>query len=499
MSLLTTVAALRAAETGTAQPLTTVRHAHIDDHPVVLIPLTLAGEACAPLAAMVGTDRDRPVLLTVPQPRDRTLRFRFAEELADILLPLIDGCRTESETYEAGRPKEERTRWTRAPQILVPNPGGIEFIRLLGRSTRLRRTDGPHAVAPTVPLLGNWLTWFADRTDFPGSGLLLAMTRLLTDHWATGWSPGENAHLPSLLAWIDPPPGRTGAEAALLAEDPAEHPPAGPTTDPVFDRTLHELTAARDAAPDDRARAAVDRTIADELRSQLAPTWELMWRGIDLLRALPPAARVPGRRAVDRTVFTHYTTYLEEDGRPRARRDHAASAARRLAQLEDAVARYESERAFDDPLVMARYELTGEAFTGTVVDRDPDRMVENGRAGLFRPALTVRVDTRPLLAVGTTVRCAGRDGLKAEILDRREAAGAGWEIDLQLTGGLGRVRKPPAPEGVIPDLGEELCWTTLGGYMTPAPLPAEEDTPWTHGGPPQPYEPTPDDAEESWE
>ncbi|HZX37018.1 MAG TPA: hypothetical protein VFF37_01545, partial [Streptomyces sp.] len=56
MSVLSTVATLTASRTGRAEPLTTVRHQHLDEKPFVLVPLTLAGEACAPLAALAGTD-----------------------------------------------------------------------------------------------------------------------------------------------------------------------------------------------------------------------------------------------------------------------------------------------------------------------------------------------------------------------------------------------------------------------------------------------------------
>lgn len=46
------------------------------------------------------------------------------------------------------------------------------------------------------------------------------MTVVLRLHWATGQNAVEDAHLAALLAWIDPPPGRSGAEAAAEAEDP---------------------------------------------------------------------------------------------------------------------------------------------------------------------------------------------------------------------------------------------------------------------------------------
>ncbi|MFD5661581.1 hypothetical protein [Streptomyces hirsutus] len=73
-------------------------------------------------------------------------------------------------TVGRGADKEERRRPLRAPQLLVPNSDGIACIRLLGRLTRLTRlrsVEDPYAVDPSVPLLGKWLTWFADWTEFP--------------------------------------------------------------------------------------------------------------------------------------------------------------------------------------------------------------------------------------------------------------------------------------------------------------------------------------------
>ncbi|MFF3286439.1 hypothetical protein [Streptomyces sp. NPDC003023] len=503
MSTLATVAALRAAETGRAERLTTVRHTHLDDRPFVLVPLTLAGEACAPLAALAGTDPEQPVLLTVRQPRDRAERFRFVERLAALLLPYIEECRIgETQTYTVGRgqDKEERQRFGRAPQLILPCGEGLGYVRLLGRLTRLRAVEGPYAVDPSVPALGKWLTWFAERAEYPGCGVLQAMTRLLAAHWVTGQSPSEDSHLASLLAWIDPPDGRSGAEAARDAEDPLRWPPAGPATDPVFDRTLDELMTRYGQADSDRDREAAGRQIDRELRDQMLPTWQLVWRGVDLLRELPEGGHVAERWGYDRRLFSEYVTYLEDDGRPQARRDHAVGAARRLARMEEAAARYDAERAYDDPLVMAEYELTGEAFTGRVTARDEDRFVDGTRPGstVWRPTITVRSETPVRLAVGAQIKCPARAGQKAEIVDV-VPDGDTHAVVVQLNGGFDRKRKPPAPPGTLAEVGDTITYTSVDPKSMPSVLPAEEDTPWTHGGPPQPYEPTDEDAEETWE
>ncbi|ROT31941.1 hypothetical protein [Micromonospora sp. HM5-17] len=505
MSTLVALARAEAVAAGFAQRTTTVRHLHVAARPLVFVPLSMAGEANAPLAALVGTDPAAPRLLVVPQPRNRDQRFRFAAELAEVLLPYLDSFRGVAEAVPVNRGKEIRHRYVDAPQVLVPNPAGIQFTRLLGRSTRFRRTDGDYPVHPSVPLLGRWLTFLADRAEHPGSCLLLAMTEALTLHWATGQSPLEDNHLAALLAWIDPPDGLTGAEAAARAEDPLTWPPAGPLTDPTFDNeVLAPLIAAYAEAGDDPGRQARAReALAEALRGQLAPTWRLMWRGLALLRDLPPGARVAQRWAEDRDAFTGFASYLDEGGHPQPRRDGAVVAAQRLHRLERALQSYAVQRAYDDPLVMADYRLTGEAFVGEVTLADPNRIDDSGRRRVLRPRIMLRTTDPVQVTPGTAVYSPDRPQQKARVvLVTPRPDGTGTDVVLELTGGLGRALTP-AP-GSVPEVGERVCYTTLSdGFMPPGEFPAREETPWTHGGPPtadeEAVEPTAEDALEEWE
>ncbi|WP_406107405.1 hypothetical protein [Micromonospora globbae] len=486
MSTLRALAKAQAVAAGVAQPVATVRHVHLHERPLVLVPLALAGEANAPLAAMVGTAPDEARLLVVPQPRNRDQRFRFAAELAEVVLPYVDAHREVSEAVPVDRGRDVRYRYVDAPQVLVPNPAGITFLRLLGRSTRFRRPDGEHPVHPSVPLLGRWLTFFADRAEHPGASALLAMTDALTLHWATGQSAVEDLHLPALLGWIDPPPGTTGAEAAARAEDPGTHPPAGPATDPDFDnhRLAPAIAAYAEAEDDPDARAEAYATLESLLRDQLAPTWELMWRGVGLLRALPLGARVEGRWAGDRDAFTAHAEHVDAGGGPQPRRDGAVAAAVRLHRLERALTSYAVQRAYDDPLVMAEHRLTGEAFVGEVTLADPARVDDSGKRPVLRPRIQV-VTTEPVLVpVGATLYSPARPGQKARVVFLHPADGK-TEVVLELSGGMGRGLT--APPGSVPEVGERLCYTTLSdAYLPAGAFPAPEETPWTHGGPPVP-------------
>ena len=135
-----------------------MRHRHLSERPLVLVPLTTAGEAGAPLGALVGTDREEPRLLVVPQPRDRDLRFAFLAELAEAVLPHLDAYaddvepaeRNETDPETGKKVKVEVELCADAPQLIVPSRAGIDFVRLLGRSMRFRRTaeEDPDAPVP---------------------------------------------------------------------------------------------------------------------------------------------------------------------------------------------------------------------------------------------------------------------------------------------------------------------------------------------------------------
>ncbi len=506
MTMLTSLARARAVEAGRAQPIRVVRHVHLSQRPLVVIPLELAGEACAPLAAMVGDDPAKPCLLTVYEPRDRAKRFEFAAALADVILRYID-------SYTAADPEPDQP-YPDAPQLLVPNPACVTFTRLLGRSTRFRRTDGEYPVPAAVPLLGRWLSYYAERAEVAPSALLLPVTAVLAEHWATGQSATEDGNLAALLAWIDPPAGMTGAQAARRAEDPVLHPPAGPATDPTFDNEVLDgrFTAIRTAgqAGDGAALARAQVALDAALRTQLEPTWELMWHAVGLLRQLPEGAHVAARWTADRWSFTNQVGWVNDGGAPQPKRDSAVSAARRLARLEREQQRLDVHRAYDDALVMAEYRMTGDAFAGTVTEADPARLDTSGKRAKLRPWITVATEDEVLFEAGTQLASPVRPRQKATVIavtppgEPGSAAGvAGLTmVVLELEGGMGQGKT--APPGSVPAVDEAVTYTTLRDDFQPLPkFPDREETPWTHGGPPEiaatdDYEPTDADAAEDW-
>jgi hypothetical protein len=334
-----------------------------------------------------------------------------------------------------------------------------------------------------VPLLGRWLTQYGERARVPGSSLLLSMTELLTRHWATGQSALEDQHLGALLAWIDPPEGASGAEAALRAEverDTAGQlmcPPAGPATDPAFDNRLLAPAVERYDAGVPGAEDEVRELIA----SQLRPSWDAVWHGIDLLRTLPEGGHVAERFKRDRWSYTAHRDRVRGGEPPQPRRDDAVTAAAKLAQREREQARLEAQEAVDDPLVMAERRFAGEAFAGEVTA--VEMAYSEGKRQMPRPLVTLRTDDRPHLAAGAKAHRILDEGARQSAEFVGEDEDEPGLVTLRLTSGMGR-GKDPAP-GTVPEKGDRLCWTLFEQSPRGGPeLPEVEDTPWTHGGPP---------------
>ncbi|MFE3517192.1 hypothetical protein [Streptomyces sp. NPDC059166] len=524
MSLITTLARLEAVESGRAQPLATVRHRHLTAGPLVLVPLTTAGEAGAPLGALVGTDRTAPRLLVVAQPRDRDLRSAFLAELAEAVLPHIESYadvvepaeRNETDPMTGKKVKVEVELCADAAQLIVPSRAGVDFVRLLGRSMRFRRTaeddpDTPYPAPARVPLLGRWLTHYGERARVPGSSLLLAATDLLNRHWATGQSSLEDQHLGALLAWLDPPGGMAGAEAALRAElerDAAGQllcPPAGPATDPAFDNKLlapaierfdrarTALAAAEDGLDADTRLGELgdaERAVRELLAGVMLPTWHAVWRGLDLLRELPEGARAEDRWRRDRWSFTSHRDRVRAGEPPQPRRDDAVTAAQKLASRETAQAQLDAQEALDDPLVLAGRRLAGEAFVAEVTE--VEMAYSESKRPSPRPLVTVLTGERPHLGERTKVyRSLDGKPQTAEFVGYAPGEGAAGpsgpedpvRLVLRITDRMGR-GKEPAP-GSVPAAGDRIAWTLFEHDQRSGPgLPAPEDTPWTHGGPP---------------
>lgn len=487
--MLSALAHVEAMETLEVVHQTEFRHRRLSGRPLVIIPLTMAGEAGAPLAAMVGTAKRDMTLLVVPQPRNRDQRFTFAAELGQIVMRYIDSYRQDR------RGDGERSHYSDAPQILVPNHGGIKALADLGRMCRFRSASGPYAVPDVVPEFGMWLTFLVDTSEQAGTSMLMPVTAMLSEHWATGQSTLEDQNLASLMAWIAPPDGLSVEQALADAENPDICPPAGPATSPEFDnRHLAPAIQRFDAAhtlgdPHDLATAQAE--LRDLVAEQVKPTWRMMWTAISLLRSVPEAPRTAKRFERDCVSFTSYSDYRDAGGFPQRKRDTAIGAAQRLSRLERALADFEADMAFDDPFVLADRRSAGEAFAGTVEESVPGRMVTTAKnRRVPRPYVTLRTDDPVRLAAGTKLISPSMPAGHKAVIASVHPDGDTTLVTVEVTGGMGRSRTPNP--GTVPEPGQRLAYLPDPGWRPTPVFPASDHTPWTHS--PGPDEPDTDSA-----
>lgn len=496
MSRVSALAHLEAMEAMAAMPLTMFRHRRLSDRPLVVVPLTMAGEAGTPLAAMIGDTRRSPTLLVVGQPRNRDQRFAFVAQFGRIVMDYIDSCRLDRREAPS-RGQEPRTRYTNAPQVLVPNPSGIKALADLGRVCRFRTTTGPYPVPAVVPQLGMWLTFLADTAEQAGTSMLMPITAMLAEHWATGQSPLEDHNLASLMAWIAPPDGLTVQQAMADAENPAVCPPAGPATSPEFDNTylapaMRRFDTAR-AADNQQAVAAAEADLRELIAEQIQPTWRLVWTAISVLRGVPEAPRAAGRFERDCASFTAYADYQDADGLPQRKRDDAIGAAKRLSRLERALADFEADMAFDDPFVLADRRSVGEAFAGPVVAAEPDRVITTDKnRRVPRPLVTVRTLDPTRLADDTKLISPSMPAGHKALIVSTVRDGEASLVTVEITGGMGRARVPKP--GTVPALGQCVAYLPDPGWRPIPVFPERDQIPWTHRADPDAPDAEPADS-----
>lgn len=485
---------LVAADARRAQPIAGFHHRYLSRRPLVLCCYHLAGDPGAPLGFVYGTDPDSPQVIVVGEPRNRDLRFRALERLANDFNDYFGGFRTRQTVLDRNGGQKFRRDGTElmladeAPQLVVPNSATADWLGLLARSTVWLQTEGEFAVQPSLPVFGAHLTYLTSRRKLPGSANILAATELLDLHWTTGQTDFEDANLATLLSWIDerwldpewfnpwvPPPD--GCEAARLAES---LPSAGPVPDPVWDTTtLEPLVEAFNS--ERRVGRQTDRTVT-RLRAAvlaaLTPAWIATWRAIGLVRALPEAASVSVRWDSDRWSWTNHL-HRAEAGRAFFRRHLTAiQSARLLGDTEDAAAGLAAAMAIDDPLVMARSIAAGDAVEGLVIERDDSHfeMGPSGRRRVSRPIIRMAADDPLIQPIGTSMIWAADTRVRGEI--HRLPEQPGDPVEIKIIGGM--------RNGALPNVGDRGCFTTLvppTRYGDTLP----ETAPWTHTLP-QPVE-----------
>jgi hypothetical protein len=368
-----------------------------------------------------------------------------------------------------------------APQIWVPNDGAVTVLGKLGRRLAYlpteARPDGPPPADPALVRFGRHLQFLAGHAGTPGQQLVIAAATIAGENWVTEQTVAERANLMAIDAWIDPPGGLHGFDAAVAVEDLS----AGPLPSPVTEHDVADLIESFNEARRSDDRARMQRVLHDQraLYEDLTePVWSTTWRTIERERLWPEEPRFVGRRwAADREAYSQHMAWLlgPAEGRRRTRQT-VRQAIRTRAVAEQTKELVEAEEAISDPVRMIPYLLDHKAIEGTVVSYDGhNKEVKPGNVRATQvPILILRTERRCLVPRGKELWWALQpDRVRAAVHDvHPDPKGPGSIVTL-------KVMEHLADAAPLATTTDPVCFSQLS-TKRPWSGSVPNQVPWTH-------------------
>jgi hypothetical protein len=460
--------AARAHTAGRALRTAQYRHRRLSPRPLAVVLYQLGAEPFSAAAAGWGDRHDRLTFRVAGEPRNRDLAFALLLEFARWFNPLFEAHAAHRETLTRGEYTYTRAR--SAPQVLVANAATATLLERLGRRLAYLPTDGDRPADEALVRLGRHLRFLTGHVWVPGQQLFLPLTDLLNDHWMTSQSGLERQSLVALDAFIDPPAGRHGFDAAAEVEDRS----VGPVPAGEEDERLAPLVERFNKARGARTAPAVVRPLLGPIEGHYRPlvgrAWDLLWRCRGREAKVPEAPSVGRRWDEDREAYTRHIDWMARGGLRRTRQTPRQAAAT-LRQLEEGRRLLAAEEACDDPLRMIPYLLRHQAVCGRVVSVDRGHSELATKRMMPRPLVTLHSCDPCLMPPGKELWWSEQPGGREYVVQAIQAADAGWLVTLKLMTGSGAAE--------LPAVGGEACFSIHNTRPAP-PLTLPQAEPWTH-------------------
>jgi hypothetical protein len=461
--------AARAFAAARAVRSSTVRHRRLVPKPIGVVLWQLGAEPFSAAAIGWGESHSQPHMAVAGEPRNRDLAFAALLDFAKWFNPRFEAHYADRETLTRG--KSTITVARTAPQIVVANLATVELLGRLGRRLAYLPTDGPRPADPSLVRLGRHLRFLWDHCSTPGQQLVVAITDLMNAHWATPQSTAERQSLSSLDAFIEPPPGVPGFDAAAAAEVcPIGPAPYGDDEDRLMP-LVERFNLDRKKSTDRAVVGPLLTPITNYYRPLLRRAWDMLWRCREREAKLPEARSVARRWDADRQAYTRHIDWLNRNGLRRTRQT-PRQAAMTLRNLEEAGRLVEAEEACDDPLRMAAYVLGNKAVRGTITAVDPTHKEPGPKRMVCRPLVTLRSPDLCLIPVGRELWWTGQsDGKEFVVEEISPVPGGGSDVVLKLM--------TSSSTTSFPALGSQACFSihsTEPKWLGELP----DEDPWTH-------------------
>jgi hypothetical protein len=459
----------RAHRNGRALRTAIYRHRRLMPRPLAVVLFQLGAEPFAAAAIGWGERQDRLTFRIAGEPRNRDLAFALLLEFAHWFNPRFETPAADRETIDRGEYTFTRAR--SAPQLVVANAGTVKMLGRLGRRLAYLPTDGPRPADEALVRLGRHLRFLANHAWVPGQQLLVSLIDLLNQHWMTAQSEVERQSLAALDAFLDPPEGVHGFEAAARVEDASVGPiPAG-DDDERLGPLVERFNERRSNRTDPAFVQPLLGPIADHYRPLVQRAWDLLWRCRDREATFTEAPSVERRWAEDRQAYTAHIDWMARGGLRRTRQT-SRQAATTLRRLEEAQRLLEAEAACDDPLRMVPYILQHKAVRGRVVGVDREHRELATKRMVARPLVTLHSPDPCLIPLGKELWWSAQPGGREYLVEEVAAApDGGWLVTLK------RMTGSTAAE--LPGVGRDVCFSVHNTHRAP-PLTLPDAEPWTH-------------------
>jgi hypothetical protein len=469
MNHLDITLAARAHRGGRALRTAKYCHRRLRPRPLAVVLYQLGAEPFAAAALGWGDRPERLEFRVAGEPRNRDLAFALLLEFAQWFNPRFEAPAADRETVTRGDYEFSRAR--SAPQVVVVNSGTAKMLDRLGRRLAYLPTTGPRPADEALVRLGRHLRFLSSHAWVPGQQLLVSLTELMNDHWMTSQSDVERQSLAALDAFIDPPNGVHGFDAAARVEDNS----IGPVPAGEEDERLAPLVERFNKVRGDRTAPTVVKPllapIEDHYRPLVRRAWDLLWRCRDREAKFAEAPAVARRWVEDREAYTAHMDWMARSGLRRTRQT-PRQAAMTLRELEEAQRLLDAEEACDDPLRMIPYLLQHKAVCGRVVAVDREHRELATKRMVARPLVTLRSPDPCLIPLGKELWWAERPSAREYVVHATKPAGdGGWLVTLKLMTGSAAADLPP--------VGADACFSVHNTRPAP-PMVLPTEQPWTH-------------------
>ncbi|MBL4844229.1 MAG: hypothetical protein JKY65_01775 [Planctomycetes bacterium] len=455
------------------------RHIHLTRDPLGIVLWQLGAEPFTAAATAWGFGPKEPQVSVPGEPRNRTLSFRALLRLAKDFNPW----------FESGQRPDGKTR-SDLPQIVVPNRGTLTLLRRLGRRLAFLPTTGEWAADPELVRMGKHLAFLSEHARTPGQSLVVVLTDLLSTHWATELSSMEAQSLPALEAWIEPPKGMSGYDAARAAERLEIGPVPGLSEDEVMDGLLDRFNEERDRETDESIVGPLRKPIEKHYRKLVQRGWPFIWRVLKRERGLSEAASVSRRWTEDKRAIDWHLEWVVLKGGHLSTRYTHKRAAITLRRWEDAQSQLGAERALDDPLRMIASMLKNEAVVGVVVNVDEENREQGPVKLVRRPVVTLETERPCTMPIGKKLWWSGHPKGKHYVLRSAvDTPRGGSRLELCLQTSHRSVVRPAE--------GKEAIFSS---HHVKSPFFAQwpDELPWTHVDSATATTRSVEDATEAW-